>query len=58
MADLEQRMKDAADRMSPENIIKSWFSLLPAQSEQFRNLINAMMPGASKSSAASEKKEG
>jgi hypothetical protein len=59
MADLERRMKDAADRMSPENIIKSWFSLLPAQSEQFRNLINAMMPGASsKSSAASEKKDG
>jgi hypothetical protein len=58
MADLERRMKEAADRMSPENIIKSWFSLLPAQSEQFRNLINAMIPGASKSSAAPEKKEG
>jgi xanthine dehydrogenase YagR molybdenum-binding subunit len=29
MKDLENRMKDAADRMSPENIIKSWFSLLP-----------------------------
>jgi hypothetical protein len=27
MKDLENRMKDAADRMSPENIIKSW--LLP-----------------------------
>jgi hypothetical protein len=58
MADLEQRMKDAADRMSPENIIKSWFSLLPAQSEQFRNLFNAMMPGAGKSSAAPDRKEG
>jgi hypothetical protein len=58
MKDMENRMKDAADRMSPENIIKSWFSLLPAQSEQFRNLINAMIPGASKSSAAPEKKEG
>jgi hypothetical protein len=58
MADLERRMKEAADRMSPENIIKSWFSLLPAQSEQFRNLINAMIPGASKSSAAPEKKDG
>jgi hypothetical protein len=53
MADLERRMKEAADRMSPENIIKSWFSLLPAQSEQFRNLINAMIPGASKSASAS-----
>jgi hypothetical protein len=58
MADLERRMKDAADRMSPENIIKSWFSLVPAQSEQFRNLINAMMPGAGKSSATPDKKEG
>jgi hypothetical protein len=58
MKDMENRMKDAADRMSPENIIKSWFSLLPAQSEQFRNLVNAMMPGAGKSSATPEKKEG
>jgi hypothetical protein len=58
MKDMENRMKDAADRMSPENIIKSWFSLLPAQSEQFRNLVNAMMPGAGKSSAAPDKKEG
>jgi len=59
MADLERRMKEAADRMSPENIIKSWLSLLPAQSEQFRNLINAMIPGAAgKSASASEKKEG
>jgi hypothetical protein len=57
MADLERRMKEAADRMSPENIIKSWFSLLPAQSEQFRNLINAMIPGAGKSTSASEKEK-
>jgi hypothetical protein len=60
MADLERRMKEAADRMSPENIIKSWFSLLPAQSEQFRNLINAMIPGSagkSASASASEKEK-
>jgi hypothetical protein len=46
--------------MSPENIIKSWFSLLPAQSEHFRNLINAMIPGAagkSASASASEKEK-
>src|SRR5207237_7204499 len=29
MKDLETRIKDTADRMAPENIIKSWFSLLP-----------------------------
>ena len=51
MADLERRMKDAADRMSPENIIKSWFSLIPAQSEQFRTLMNAMMTGSTKSAS-------
>jgi hypothetical protein len=54
MKDLENRMKDAADRMSPENIIKSWFSLLPIQSEQIRNLMNAMMTGSMKSSSATE----
>jgi hypothetical protein len=54
MKDLENRMKDAADRMSPENIIKSWFSLLPIQSEQIRNLMNAMMTGSMKSSSATD----
>jgi hypothetical protein len=54
MKDLENRMKDAADRMSPENIIKSWFSLLPIQSEQIRNLMNAMMPGGTKFTSATD----
>jgi hypothetical protein len=55
MKDLETRIKDTADRMAPENIIKSWFSLLPVQSEQLRNMINAMISGStSRVSTASD----
>ena len=54
MKDLETRIKDAADRMAPENIIRSWFSMMPIQSEQLRNLFNAMMTGSSKSASTAE----
>ena len=54
MKDLETRIKDAADRMAPENIIRSWFSMMPVQSEQLRNLFNAMMTGSSKSASSTE----
>jgi hypothetical protein len=58
MKDLETRIKDTADRMAPENIIKSWFSLLPVQSEQLRNMINAMISGStSKVSSSDPSKE-
>ena len=58
MKDLETRIKDTADRMAPENIIKSWFSLLPVQSEQLRNMINAMISGStSKVSTSDPSKE-
>ena len=53
MKDLENRIKDAADRMAPENIIRSWFSMMPIQSEQLRNLFNAMT-GSSKSASSTE----
>jgi hypothetical protein len=53
MKDLENRIKEAADRMAPENIIRSWFSMMPIQSEQLRNLFNAMT-GSSKSTSATE----
>jgi hypothetical protein len=59
MKDLETRIKDAADRMAPENIIRSWFSMMPIQSEQLRNLFNAMTgsskPASSTESSAKEK---
>ena len=54
MKDLENRIKDAADRMAPENIIRSWFSMMPIQSEQLRGLFNAMMTGGSKSASTAE----
>ena len=54
MKDLEARIKDAADRMAPENIIRSWFSMMPVQSEQLRNLFNAMMTGSAKSASSAE----
>ncbi|GAC1331563.1 MAG: DUF6489 family protein [Beijerinckiaceae bacterium] len=57
MGDLEKRMKDAADRMSPENIIKSWFSMLPQQSEQFRNMISAIMTGSTNKPASQGDKQ-
>jgi Family of unknown function (DUF6489) len=53
MKDLETRIKDAADRMAPENIIRSWFSMMPIQSEQLRNLFNAMT-GSSKPASTAE----
>ena len=54
MKDLEARIKDAADRMAPENIIRSWFSMMPIQSEQLRNLFNAMLTGSAKSASTNE----
>jgi len=47
MGALQQRMVDATDALSPEGLLKTWLSLVPAGSEQYLKAFGALFaPGA------------
>ena len=43
MAHVQQQMLDAADRMSPEGLLRSWLTLLPQGSEQMVDVFGRFM---------------
>lgn len=47
MAEIEQRFRDAAARMTPESVLQQWFSAWPAGLEQVRLAMEKIMKGQS-----------
>ncbi len=43
MAHVQKQMEDAADRMSPEGLLRSWLTLLPQGSEQMVDMFGRFM---------------
>lgn len=39
MAKMEERMAEAADRFSPDTLLRSWMSLVPQTPEQLKDLV-------------------
>ena len=48
MAQLERQMLEAASHFSPDAVLRSWLSLMPAGSEQMRDMVSRFFrsPGA------------
>ena len=52
-AKLQAQMLDAADRFSPDSVLRSWLSLMPMMPEQIREMAEAFLrsgkpPGAAR----------
>ncbi|MGC4024380.1 MAG: DUF6489 family protein [Mesorhizobium sp.] len=48
MKQMEERMIAEIDRFSPENLLKTWFSGMPQNTDWMRNVMGGMFPqGAS-----------
>jgi len=45
VGEIEQRLRDAATRMTPEAVLQQWFSAWPAGLEQMRRAMENMMKG-------------
>lgn len=43
MAKIEQQVLDAANAVSPDALLKSWFSLIPQTQEQMQRLMAGFM---------------
>ena len=46
MAQVQAHMLEAADRLSPEGVLKSWLSLVPQGTEQFTDMMGRFFRGS------------
>lgn len=53
MAKMEAQMLDAADRFSPDAILRSWMSLAPQGTETFRDMFDRFFKAAGPSTPRS-----
>lgn len=53
LAPLQQRMVDATTALSPEGLIRTWLSLVPAGSDQIFKTMSTFFNAASETAASS-----
>lgn len=54
LAEMERRMMAEMERFSPESVMKTWFSAMPASADMMRDMFSGIFPSNRPSDADKE----